>query len=142
MTHSLIYRVFAVAFFWLYCALPCAPVHYDAYLGVLYVFKSAFVGHFSSILCIPMRLIWPQIVLCWRFSNPVHSQWPKLAFVGHLLILWLCYVRIAVSLSGIFYSLESIVVGRSLLLRIFTWMPYYLYCKSINWHLNAILFLS
>ena len=49
--------------------------------------------------------IWPLIGLRQRFVNPVRSQWPKLAFVGHFLALWLRYVQISVSLSVICYSL-------------------------------------
>ena len=89
--------------------------------------------HSCVFLCVPMSLLCIQIGLCWAlFANcvqscasnmalnkplsdifqSVHYQLTKLAFVGHSLVLLVHYVQIAVSLSEIFCSLESALVGR------------------------------
>ena len=97
------------------CVIQCAPGRSRYFLCVLYASKLASVGHYLSITSDPVRLLWLRIGFCCKFTNPVHSQ---------------CY------------SLEQILVRHQLYLQIGTLIPYYLSCKSINWHLNAIIFLS
>ena len=142
MTHLCIYRDFAIAFVGNYSSFLCATVRSCVLPLVWYAYKSASVGNYSSIVCNNVNLLWTQISICHIFANSVCSQSPELSFVGRLLVLWVRYVNIFVSLLVICYSLESTLVGHYLLLLISTWMPYYIYCKSTNWHLNAIWFIS
>ena len=92
-------------------ALLCSPMRSCALPCVLYESKLASVGNYSPITCIPVRLPWPQICLCWRFANPVCSQWPESDFVRYSLVLWVHYVLIDLSLSSICYILELNLVG-------------------------------
>ena len=125
--------------------------------------KLASVVHYLHIPPVPVCSICTQIGLCRtlfaylmrscvfaiapnrHFSNIILSNVfysPKLALVRHFLIQWVQYVLVSVYLSGICYSLGSTFAGCLLYLLIGTGMPYYSYPKSLNRHLNDMLYLK
>ena len=69
------------------CALSYVTVSSCVLSCIQYASKLASVGHYSSIAYNNVNSLWSRICLRQRFNNPMDSQWTKLAFIVHSLVL-------------------------------------------------------
>ena len=114
MTCLCVYLDFTVAFVGNYLSFPWSPVRSRSFLWVP-VRSCAFSMHTNwpmlFMFCKYCAFMCVQYGLHWRFANPVRYQWTESTFSRNLIFLWVFYVLIAMSLSGICYSLEFALVG-------------------------------